>query len=79
MMTIGRCSLAYLKISSSGIPSRKMQLYLTLGNSPDVTFSFTGELAGFKALYEEGESVIRLQLQRPTYGWNQEFVLPVQM
>ena len=38
-----------------------------------------GELAGFKALYEEGESVIRLQLQRPTYGWNQEFVLPVQM
>ena len=38
-----------------------------------------GELGGFKALYEEGESVIRLQLQRPTYGWNQEFVLPVQM
>ncbi|XBX03088.1 hypothetical protein QMP26_21170 [Enterocloster clostridioformis] len=38
-----------------------------------------GELAGFKAVYQEGESVIRLQLQRPSYGWNQEFVLPVQM
>lgn len=38
-----------------------------------------GELAGFKAVYQEGESVIRLQLQRPAYGWNQEFVLPVQM
>ena len=38
-----------------------------------------GELAGFKAFYQEGDSVIRLQLQSPSYRWNQEFVLPVQM
>lgn len=38
-----------------------------------------GELAGIKALYDEGESVVRLQLCSPSYWWNQEFVLPVQM
>ena len=40
MMSLGRCSLAYLNISSSGMPSRKIQLYLTSGNSPDSTLSF---------------------------------------
>lgn len=39
----------------------------------------TGELVGIKALYDEGDSVIRLQLSNPGYWWNQEFVLPVQM
>lgn len=39
----------------------------------------TGELAGIRAFYDEGDSVIRLQLSNPVYWWNQEFVLPVQM
>ena len=49
IMILGRCSLLYRNISSSGMPSRNTQVYFTSGNSPDATFCFIFSDKAFKS------------------------------